>query len=135
MAGGGALATDQAIYCIPVCSTQILAIDPFKELAMTMQSNIKMYPEELLGQLFAKKDEDGGCHETFYGGAVRKFGTEKVFKFLVEECLPSDEEWASTRGSGNLPLFMIAASSCESCAVLVIYHLLRRNVHDASTWS
>ena len=99
---------------------------------MTMQNNIKMYPEELLGQLFAKKDEDGGCHETFYGGAVRKFGIEKVFKFLVEECLPSDEEWAGTR-SGNLPLFMIAASSCESCAVLVIYHLLRRNVHDAST--
>ena len=128
---GGALATDQAIYCIPICSTQILAIDPFRELAMTMQNNIQMYPEEL-GRLFVEKDEDGGCHETFYGGAVRKFGIEKVFKFLVEECLPSDEEWAGTR-SGNLPLFMIAASSCESCAVSVIYHLFRRNVHDAST--
>ena len=82
------------------------------------------YPEEL-GRLFVKD----GCNETFYGSAVRKFGIEKVFKFLVEECLPSDKEWADTH-SGNLPLFMIAAS-CENSAVSVIYHLLRRNVHDA----
>jgi len=129
---GGALATDEAIYCIPACSaTQILVIDPFKELAMTIQNNIIKYPKEL-GWLFAKKD-DGGCNETFYGSAVRKFGIEKVFKLLFEECLPSDKEWANTR-SGNLPLFMVAASSCESCtAVSVIYHLLRRNVHDVIT--
>ena len=125
----GALATDGVIYCIPSsATTQILAIDPFKELAMTMQNNIIKYPKDL-GWLFAKKDD--GCNETFYGSAVRKFGIEKVFKFLVEECLPSDKERADTR-SGNLPLFMIAAS-CENCAasVSVIYHLLRRNVHDA----
>jgi hypothetical protein len=125
---GGALATtDGVIYCIPYCSTQVLAIDPFKELAMTMQNIIIKYPEEL-GRLFAK---DGGCNETFYGRTVRKFGIEKVITFLIEECLPSDKEWAGTR-SGNLPLFMIAAS-CENSAVSVIYHLLRRNVHDAST--
>jgi hypothetical protein len=125
--GAGAIATDGVIYCIPYCDTQILAIDPFKELAMTMQNNIIKYPEKL-DWLFAM---DGGCNETFYGSAVRKFGIEKVFKFLVEECLPSDEEWATTR-SGNLPLFMVA-SSCENSAVSVIYHLLRRNVHDVST--
>jgi hypothetical protein len=125
---GRALATDGVIYCIQYCSTQVLAIDPFKELAMTMQNNIHQYPEEL-GRLFLAKD--GGCKETFYDSAVRKFGIEKVFKFLVEEYLPSDKEWADTR-SGNLPLFMIAAS-CENCAVSVMYHLLRRNVHDAST--
>ena len=123
---GGALATDGAIYCIPSGAKKILAIEPFKELSMTMQNSIHTYPEEL-GRLFAKD----GCNETFYGSAVRKFGIEKVFKFLVEECLPSDKERADTR-SGNLPLFMIAAS-CENCAasVSVIYHLLRRNVHDA----
>jgi hypothetical protein len=125
---GGALATDQAIYCIPAGSTQILVIDPFKELTMIMQSNIQKYPEEL-DWLFAK---DGGCNETFYGSAVQKFGIEKKIEFLVEECLPSNEEWANTR-SGNLPLFMVAAS-CENGAVSLIYHLLRRNVHDASTW-
>ena len=125
---GGALATDGVIYCIPFSSKHILVIDPFKELAMSMQNNIIKYPEEL-GWLFAKDD---GCNETFYGSAVRKFGIEKAFKFLVEECLPSDKEWANTRSS-NLPLFMVAASSCESCAVSVIYDLLRRNVHDVST--
>ena len=106
-------------------TNQVLAIDPFKELAMTMQSNIHIYPEEL-GRLFAKD----GCNETFYDSAVRKFGIDKVFKFLVEECLPSDKEWSDSL-SGNLPLFMVAAS-CENCAaVSVIYHLLRRNVHNA----
>ena len=122
----GALATDGVIYCIPSsATTQILAIDPFKELSMTMQNNIIKYPQEL-GWLFAKKDD--GCNETFYGSAVRKFGIEKVFKFVVEECLPSDKEWVDTH-RGNLPLFMVAAS-CESCTVSIMYHLLRRNVHD-----
>ena len=64
---GGALATDGVIYCLPSGATQILAIDPFKELAMTMQNNIIQYPEEL-GRLFAKKDD--GCNETFYGSAL-----------------------------------------------------------------
>jgi hypothetical protein len=123
---GGALATDGVIYCIPYCSKQILAIDPFKDISMTLQNNFRQYPHEL-GRIFAKDDE---CNETFYCSAVRKFGIEKVFKFLVEECLPSDEEWADTRSYSDLPLFM-AAASCENSAVSVIYHLLRRNVHDA----
>jgi hypothetical protein len=125
----GALAPDGVIYCIPYRSTQILAIDPFKEMSMTLQNNFRQHPQEL-GRLFVK---DEGCDETFYNSAVRKFGIEKVFKFLVEECLPSDGEWAVTRsGSSNLPLFM-AAASCKNSAVSVIYHLLRRNVHDVST--
>jgi hypothetical protein len=123
---GGALATDGVIYCIPPKAKQILGIDPFKELATTLHNNLRQHPQEL-GRLFAKKYD--GRNETFYGSAVRKFGIEKVFKILVEECLPSDKEWADTR-SGNLPLFMIAAS-CKNCAASVIYHLLRRNVHDA----
>jgi hypothetical protein len=122
---GGALATDGVIYCIPAYNnTQILAIDPFKEFSMTLQNNFIQHPQEL-GRLFAKKYD--GRNETFYGSAVRKFGIEKVFKFLVEECLPSDKEWANTF-SNALPLFMVAAS-CENCAVSVIYYFLRRNVH------
>jgi hypothetical protein len=119
---GGALASDDAIYCLSVSFKQILAIDPFKELAMSMQNNFKKHPQEL-GRLFVKDEE---CNETFYNGAVRKFGIEKVFK-----CLPSDGEWADSF-SGNFPLFMIAAS-CEYSVVSVIYHLLRRNVQDVST--
>jgi hypothetical protein len=122
---GGALATDGVIYCIPSGATQILAIDPFKELAISMQNSIQNYPHEL-GRLFVKD----GCNETFYGSAVRKFGIEKVFKFLFEECLPSDLDWADSFSGNSLPLFMVAAS-CENCAASVIYHLLRRNVHDA----
>jgi len=123
--GGALLATDGAIYCIPSGATQILTIDPFKELAMSMQHSINKYPEEL-GRLFVKD----GRNETFYGSAVRKFGIEKGFKLLVEECLPSDGEWADSFSGNSLPLFMVAAS-CENSAVSVIYHLLRRNVHDA----
>jgi hypothetical protein len=75
------------------------------------------------------KDEE--CdEETFYCSAIRKFGIEKVFKFLVEECLPSDKEWADSFSGNSLPLLM-AAASCENSAVSVIYQILKRNVHDA----
>jgi hypothetical protein len=48
---------------------------------------------------------------------------------LIEECAPFlDDEWADTH-SNVLPLFMVAAS-CEKCALSVIYHLSRRNVHS-----
>jgi hypothetical protein len=120
---GGALATDGAIYCFPDQSTHVLAIDPFKEMLMTLKNNFRHHPQEL-GLLFVKDEE---CNETFYCSAVRKFGIEKVFKFLIGECLPSDGEWAD---SFSLPLFMVAAS-CKNCEASVIYHLLRRNVHDA----
>jgi hypothetical protein len=123
---GGALATDGVIYCIPHLSSRILAIDPFKEMSMTLKNNFRHHPQEL-GRLFVK---DEGCNETFYCSAVRKFGIEKVFKFLTEECLPSDKEWADSFSSRSLPLFMVAAL-CENSAVSVIYYLLRRNVHDA----
>jgi hypothetical protein len=121
---GGALATDQAIYCIPFSSSQVLTIDPFKELSMTLQTNMKMHPQEL-GHLFVKDDEERD--ETFFESSLRKFGGEKVFT-LIEECLPLDVEWAGAHNHGNLPPFMVAAS-CENCAVSVIYYLLRRNVN------
>ncbi len=121
---GALAATDGVIYCIPDDSTQILAIDPFKELSMTLQNFFRQHPQEL-GRLFVKDDEE--YDETFYKSAVRKFGIEKVFE-LIEECTPLDDvEWADTH-SNALPLFMVAAS-CENCAASVIYYFLRRNVH------
>jgi hypothetical protein len=122
---GALAATDGVIYCIPYYNyTQILAIDPFKELSMTLQNNFIQHPQEL-GRLFVKDDEE--YDETFYKSAVRKFGIEKVFE-LIEECIPLDDvEWADTH-SNALPLFMVAAS-CENCAASVIYYFLRRNVH------
>ena len=119
---GGALAIDGVIYCIPSCSTQVLTIDPFKELSMTLQNNFKKHPQEL-GRIFVKDEE---CKKTFYNGAVRKIGIEKVFQ-LFEECLSKEAEWSDTH-SNTLPLFMVAAS-CENSAVSVIYYFLRRNVH------
>jgi hypothetical protein len=122
---GGALATDGAIYCIPFASSQVLVIDPFKELSMILQTNMKLHPQEL-GHLFVK-DDDVQCDETFFESSLRKFGGEQVFT-LIEECLPLDAEWAGAQHNGNLPPFMVAAS-CENCAVSVIYYLLRRNVN------
>jgi hypothetical protein len=119
---GGALATDGVIYCIPGYATQVLAIDPFREMKMTLHNNFRQHPQEL-GRLFVKDKE---CNETYYDSAVRKFGIEKVFQ-LVDECLPKEAEWSATH-SNALPLFMVAAS-CENSAVSVIYYFLRRNVH------
>jgi hypothetical protein len=121
---GGALATDGVFYCIPSTSTQVLAIDPFKEHAMTLQNNFRQHPQEL-ARLFVKKEEQE-CDETFYNSAVRKFGIEKVFQ-LIKECFPLDAEWSANH-SYALPLFMVAAS-CENCAVSVLYYFLRRNAH------
>ena len=73
----------------PFCSSQVLAIDPFKELSMTLQTNMTLHPLEL-GQLFVKDDEERD--ETFFESSLRKFGGEKVFK-VIEECLPLDAEW------------------------------------------
>jgi len=120
----GALATDGVIYCIPKNATQVLAIDPFKEFSTTLQTNMKLYPDEL-GLLFSR-DEEEECDETFFESSLRKFGGDKVFK-IIEECLPLEAEWAVAH-NGNLPPFMVAAS-CEHCAVSVIYYLLRRNVN------
>ena len=58
---------------------------------------------------------------------------------VLKKCLNSSLKNASprmkngptlTRSGNHLPLFMIEASS-ENSAVSVIYHLLKRNVHDA----
>jgi hypothetical protein len=119
---GGALATNGVIYCVPHRATQVLTIDPLEEMKMTLKSNYKKHPQEL-GRLFVKDEE---CNETFYDGAVRKFGIEIVFQ-LFDECLPKEAEWSDTH-SNTLPLFMVAAS-CENSAVSVIYYFLRRNVH------
>jgi hypothetical protein len=119
----GALATDGAIYCIPFSSSRVLVIDPFNECSATLQTNMKLYPQEL-GRLFLKDEE---CDETFFESSLRKFGGDKVFE-LIEVCLPLDVEWADGAHNGNLTPFMVAAS-CENCAVSVIYYLLRRNVN------
>jgi hypothetical protein len=75
---GEALATDGFIYCIPYCSTQVVAIDPLKELAMTPHNNFRLHPQEL-GCLFVKKDEE--C-ETFFESSLRKFGGDDFFKLI-----------------------------------------------------
>jgi hypothetical protein len=124
--GAGALATDGAIYCISntYSASQILAIDQFKELSVTLQTNMSLYPDEL-GHLFLKDEEQ--CDETFFESSLRKFGGDKVFE-LIEECLPLDAEWAGAHNHGILPPFMVAASR-ENFAAPVIYYLLRRNVN------
>jgi hypothetical protein len=122
----GAISTDGAIYCIPSYSSRVLVIDPFKEFSATLQTNMKVYPDEL-GCLFLKNEDEEQCDETFFESSLRKFGGEKVFQ-LIEECLPLDAEWADGANNGNLPQFVVAAS-CENCAASVIYYLLRRNVN------
>ena len=126
---GWSSATDGVIYCVPYCSTQVLAIDPLKEFSMTLQNNFRQHPQEL-GRLFVKDEEC--CDEIFFERSLRKFGGDKVFE-LVEECAPLDEEWSDTH-SNALPLFMVAAS-CENCAASVIYYFLRRNAHVLANYS
>ena len=90
----------------------------------------RIYYLEELGRLFAKD----GCAETFYG---TQFESLALRKFLI-----SSLKNASTRINNGLTLMLVVTSNfswwqqavaalCENSPVSVIYHLLRRNVHDA----
>jgi hypothetical protein len=68
---GGALASDGVIYCAPLCATQVLAIDPLRELSMTMKEMMRLYPDEI-GRLFVQNNENNS--ESLFESAVRKFG-------------------------------------------------------------
>jgi outer membrane protein assembly factor BamB len=139
---GGALASDGVIYCAPSCASQVLAIDPLRELSMTMNEMMMLYPDEL-GRLFVPNNET--YSESLYESAVRKFGFARALR-LLDECLPSDDEWAERhstfdglelvkreaasgdrkrkRSSDCVPLFVLAASDGSNVGdvpLIVIY--------------
>jgi hypothetical protein len=114
---GGALASDDVIYCIPYSGfSQVLTIDPFREFRKTLASNMEQYPERL-GLLFDLNDRDS----THYEEAETKYGKEKVFEIVTAILPPANEAFA---GNGLYP-FMVAASYPQS-EISVIYHLLRQ---------
>ena len=127
---GGALADDGVIYFAPGSAGRVLAIDPFRELSVTVKDNMRLYPKEL-GRLFVQTGET--YRESLFDSAVRKFGHDRAFG-LLDECLPSDDEWGDKMALDGIPLFMLAASSgvgndgVGGARLDVIYHLMRRNV-------
>jgi outer membrane protein assembly factor BamB len=141
---GGALASDGVIYCAPSDANYVLAIDPLRELSMTMKKMIRSYPDEI-GRLFVQNNEP--YSESLFESAVRKFGFARALR-LLDECLPSDNEWAESQSSfDSVPLFVQSASGGKKrkrssdnvpatsggnvgdVPLSVIYHLVRRNVH------
>jgi hypothetical protein len=89
----GALATDGAIYCFPSYFSRVLVIDPFKECSATLQTNIKLYPDEL-GRLFLKDSEEEECDATFFESSFQKFRSEKVFQVnLLKNASPWMRMW------------------------------------------
>jgi hypothetical protein len=145
---GGALASDGVIYCAPLDANRVFAIDPLRELSINMKQRMIFYPDEL-GRLFLQNNES--YSESLFESAVRKFGLARALR-LLDECLPSDDEWAErhrsvdsvsldkSEASGgrkrkrsykSVPLFVLAASGCWNVGDVplgVIYHLMRRNV-------
>ena len=141
---GGALASDGVIYYAPFLCNQVLAIDPLRELSVTMKQMFRSYPNEL-GRLFLQNNES--YRESLFESAVRKFGFERAL-CLLDECLPTDDEWAERQSSfDSVPLVKLEASggkkrkrssdnlpavSVENVGdvpLSVIYHLVRRNVN------
>jgi hypothetical protein len=127
---GGALADDGVIYYAPFRAFRVLAIDPFRDLSVTIKDNIRLYPQEL-GRLFVQTGES--YRESLFDSAVRKFGHDKAVG-LLDECLPSDDELGDEMASDGIPLFILAASrdvgddGVGGAPLDVIYHLMRRNV-------
>jgi hypothetical protein len=148
---GGALASDGVIYCAPALANRVLVIDPLRELSVTMKQKMIFNPDEL-GRLFVQNNES--YSESLFESAVRKFGFARALR-LLDECLPSDDEWAERhrsfgsvplvklvalggrkrkRSFDSVPLFVLAASGGRNGGVgdvplSVIYHLVRKNVH------
>ena len=123
--GGGALATDGVICCIPSSHSHVLAIDPLGEFVATTKANIHKHPEEF-GSLFQtiEVDEDSlFLSLTNFDHAVIKFGPRKVFEVLENSMKPINDFCKES----NLCPFMIAASFKES-TVCAINHLLRRDL-------
>jgi hypothetical protein len=110
-----------------------------------MKQMIRSNPDEM-GRLFVKETYN---NESLSDSAVRKFGFASALRVL-DECLPSDNEWDELHRNSDCVLsFVLAASSgrkrrrsydCAPLFVLaasgdvgdvplgVIYHLARRNV-------
>ena len=80
--GGGCLAPDGVIYCLPSYATRVLAIDPLKEYALSLKNKMEESPENNLRQ-----PSDDIADETNFDGAVTKFGQKKVLE-LLEDCMP-----------------------------------------------
>ncbi len=112
---------DSEIYCIPCNATGVLVINPFKEFAMRLQDDMKLYPQEL-GRLFEKDDKG----ITFYERSVTKFGIKKVSE-VIRDCIPSE-----IVHSGAYLQSFVAAAACENSTISVIYYLLRRNLDSSS---
>jgi hypothetical protein len=132
------------IYCAPAIADRILAIDPLRELSMTVKKMIRSYPAEI-GRLFVQNNEP--YSESLFESAVRKFGFARALR-LLDECLPSDNECAESQSSfDSVPLVKLEASGGKKrkrsfnnmpatsggnvgdVPLSVIYHLVRRNVH------
>ena len=116
--GGGALATDGVIYCIPASANQVLAIDPLGEFSVATKTNMEEHPEEL-GFLFRTNANNTASNRTDFDAAIAKFGIQKVLA-IMQEHVPSSNEVC---GVSNLYPFMIAASYEES-PLSVVYFLL-----------
>jgi hypothetical protein len=83
----GAVAPDGSIYCIPFNSNQVLSIAPLREFAMSIRTNMKLYPQELrVGRLFVTYKNEKTVFT--YQCAVTNVDRDKICQ-IIEDCVPS----------------------------------------------
>jgi hypothetical protein len=75
----------------PFHASRVLAIDPFRQLSVTIKNDyMSLYPQEL-GRSFVHTGES--CRESLFDSVVRKFGHDRAYGLL--------DEW---RGWGEVAL-------------------------------
>jgi hypothetical protein len=122
------------IYCAPAFADRVLAIDPLRELSITMKKMIRSYPDEL-DRLSVQNKKP--YSKSLFESAARKFGFTRAFRVL-DECLLSGDECAERhRSFDNVPLVKLSASgdknrkrSLDNVPLFVLAASGGRNVGD-----
>jgi hypothetical protein len=125
---GALVASDNSIYYMPLFASRIMRLNADNDTCSSVGDHLGEKPFKYVGTVVGNDDCVYGIPDL--ATRIVKYDPADPDTTCTEECLPSDKEWADSFSGNSLPLFMVAAS-CENCVVSVIYHLLRRNVHDA----
>ncbi len=137
------LSDNGVIYCLPDQADKVLFIDPFRNFATQLKTDVRDHPKVAIVKFLFQLNEFG---KTSYQDAIRMYGHAKVLS-LINKCFPSKVNFVEDciHGTHNTSIkvdtFMVVAAysqktpsntsdsaSHDGVIIDVLYTLLRRDV-------